>query len=104
MGSGLQTVWIMGYEGFMGSFSTSPTYQVCYTTNLWDYRDHGFLGVWVKRALTVAPLVNSGENSRHLKKKKKKLAVGTIPHRPGSHSRRPHVVVLQEFPRPVAVS
>ena len=41
------------YKGFMGSLGASPAYQVCNTNNLWDYRDYGFWGLWVKRASTV---------------------------------------------------
>jgi hypothetical protein len=37
----------------MGFFGTYSAYQVGDKKNVWDLRDYGFSGLWVKRALTV---------------------------------------------------
>jgi hypothetical protein len=53
MGFVPQRVWVIGYEGFMGFFGAYPAYQVGDKKRVWDPRDYGFSGLWVKRASTV---------------------------------------------------
>ena len=53
MGFVPQRVWVIGYEGFMGFFSAYPAYQVGDKKSVWDLRDYGLSGPWVKRASTV---------------------------------------------------
>ena len=53
MGFVPQRVWVIGYEGFMGFFGAYPAYKVGDKKSVWDLRDYGLSGPWVKRASTV---------------------------------------------------
>jgi hypothetical protein len=42
----------------MGFFGAYSAYQVGDKKSVWDLRDYGFSGLWVKRASTVALLIS----------------------------------------------
>ena len=46
-------VWIMGYGRVMGYVWHFPANEVSNPENVWSIREYGFIGVWVKRELTV---------------------------------------------------